>query len=77
MKCAICKHGETNPGVTTITLKRDATIVIVKDVPADVCSTCGEDYLSTDVTLELEKLGNAAVARGAEVEILTYVKPAA
>ncbi len=27
MKCVICKHGETKPGLVTVTLERDECIV--------------------------------------------------
>jgi YgiT-type zinc finger domain-containing protein len=34
MKCLICKYEETQPGTTTMTLERDATTVVFKNVPA-------------------------------------------
>jgi YgiT-type zinc finger domain-containing protein len=77
MKCVICKHGEPRPGTATVTMHRDATTIVVKNVPAEVCGTCGEYYLESDVARYLQEVGNAAVARGAEVEILRYVNPAA
>lgn len=73
MKCVICKHGETQPGLVTVTLERDDTIVILKGVPADVCNNCGEYYLSAAVTEEVLQRAEAAVNKGAEVEILRYV----
>lgn len=33
MKCVICKHGETQLGQTTITLERNATKIVCKNVP--------------------------------------------
>lgn len=72
MRCVICKHGETEPGTVTVTLERGGTIVIIKDVPADVCDNCGEYYLSESVMRDLEERVGHAVARGAEVEILRF-----
>ncbi|TAK35675.1 MAG: type II toxin-antitoxin system MqsA family antitoxin [Chloroflexota bacterium] len=72
MKCVICKHGETQPGKVTVTLQRDGTVVIIKDVPADVCDNCDEYYLSESVLRDLEERVGQAVARGAEVEILRF-----
>ena len=46
MNCVICKHGETRPGKTTVTLERKATTVVIKNVPAQVCSNCGEEYVA-------------------------------
>ncbi|MCH8151631.1 MAG: type II toxin-antitoxin system MqsA family antitoxin [Planctomycetes bacterium] len=72
MTCVICKHGEAGPGKATVTLQRGECTVIVKDVPADVCDNCNEYYLTQAVTDELLARAEAAVKKGAEVEILSY-----
>ncbi len=72
MKCTICKHGETEPGKVTVTLQRGQTVVIVKDVPAEVCTNCGEYYLGEAVTEHVFAQAEDAVRRRAEVEILRY-----
>ena len=72
MKCVLCRQGETNPGSVTVTLQRDNTTVIVKDVPADVCENCGEYYLSDKTTDKVHAMGEDAVRKGAEVEILRF-----
>ena len=36
MKCVLCKHGETQPGKVTVTLERGQSIVITREVPAEV-----------------------------------------
>ena len=46
MKCVICKTGQTYPGTTTVTLQGANTVVVIRDVPADVCENCGEYYLN-------------------------------
>jgi len=53
MECVICKNGTTRSGFVTVTLERDDCIVILKQVPADVCQNCGEYYLSESVTAEV------------------------
>ncbi|MBD2440002.1 type II toxin-antitoxin system MqsA family antitoxin [Nostoc sp. FACHB-110] len=73
MQCVICKHGETQPGLVTVTLERDDTIVILKGVPTEVCNNCGEYYLSAAVTEQVLQRAEEAVNKGAEVEILRYV----
>ena len=70
MKCLICKTGETNPGTTTVTLERDNTVVVIKDVPAQVCDNCGEYYLAEDVSTRIYALAEEAVKR--KVEVLHY-----
>lgn len=72
MKCLICKTGETRPGTTTVTLEREDTIVVIKDVPAQVCDNCGEYYLEEDVSARIYALAEEAVKRKVEVEVLHY-----
>lgn len=72
MDCVICKHGKTENGLVTVTLNRGNSVIVINEVPAQVCSNCGEYYLSEEVTEKLLAKANAAVASGAEVEILRY-----
>jgi YgiT-type zinc finger domain-containing protein len=72
MKCVICKHGETKPGKATMSFQEGDTTVVVKDVPAEICQTCGESYMSTEVAETIERLVDGAVRKGTEVEILRY-----
>lgn len=49
MKCVICKTGHTHPGTATVTLQRDNSVVVIRDVPAEICEDCGEYYLTEPV----------------------------
>jgi YgiT-type zinc finger domain-containing protein len=70
--CVMCRTGSLKPGVTTVTLHRGNTVLVVKNVPADVCNQCGEPYLDENVADRISRLADDAVKRGAEVEILRY-----
>ena len=72
MKCVICKTGETAPGKATVTLQRGETVVVIKDVPAQICRECGEYYLDESAAARVHGQAEAAVQRHAEVEILRY-----
>jgi len=72
MKCSLCRHGETRPGVTTVTLQRGETTVVIKGVPADICDNCGEYYLDTEMSARILGLAEQAVQHGAEVEVLRF-----
>jgi YgiT-type zinc finger domain-containing protein len=72
MQCVICKHGQTQPGKVTVTLQRRETMIIFKQVDAEVCENCGEYYLSETVTEKLLSRAEEAVKNGAEVEILRF-----
>lgn len=72
MKCVICKQGETLPGQVTVTLNREKTTIIFKEVPADVCGNCGEYYLSEVITDRLLSKAEDAAKSGAEIEIFRF-----
>lgn len=72
MKCVICKQGNTEPGLTSITLEREGMILIIKRVPADICTNCGESYVGADVTHEILNLANTAHRAGVHVEIRSF-----
>lgn len=72
MKCVICKTGDVVEGNTTVTLQRGDTTVVIKNVPARVCEQCGEYYLSEDMTDKVLAMAEAAVSKGAEVEVLRW-----
>jgi len=72
MKCVMCKHGTTQPGKVTVTLHRDETVVVIKEVPADVCQQCGEYYLDQVTTTRIMAMAEEAVKHNVEVEVLRY-----
>jgi YgiT-type zinc finger domain-containing protein len=73
MKCAVCKHGETRPGHTTVTLERDGGALIIRKVPAEVCENCGEAYVSAEVTRSLLESARTTLRPGVEIDIREYV----
>jgi YgiT-type zinc finger domain-containing protein len=73
MKCMICKHGETRLGTATVTLEREGATIVVKDVPAEVCANCGEEYVSEETTARLLKSAEEAVRAGVKVDVREYV----
>ncbi|MBI9102189.1 MAG: type II toxin-antitoxin system MqsA family antitoxin [Spirochaetales bacterium] len=72
ISCVICKEGIYKDGSTTVTLERESTIIVVKAVPAMVCTNCGKYILSEEVTEYLMKLLDQAVLHGAAFEMLNY-----
>lgn len=70
MDCALCKVGTTEKGFVTVTLEKGGSIILIKDVPAEVCSNCGHYYLSEEITEEVLKKGKEAVDKGAELEVI-------
>lgn len=72
MRCVICRYGETKPGRTTVTLERDSLTLVIKDVPARICMTCGETYVDEDVSAKLLRLVDQASQSGVQVEVRQY-----
>ncbi len=66
------KHGNTRPGKMTATLERSDTTIVVKQVPADVCDNCGEEYLSQEISAQLLKQAEEAVKAGIQVDVRKY-----
>ena len=72
MKCVTCKNGETLPGTTTVTLERDSTTLVFKNVPAEVCDNCGEAYLDAQTTRHLLHVVEDAAQLGVQVDVRLY-----
>jgi YgiT-type zinc finger domain-containing protein len=72
MKCAICRHGETQPGTATVTLERDTLTLVVKGVPARVCDNCGEEYVDEETTTRLLQTAEEAARAGVQVDVRAY-----
>lgn len=68
MKCVICKTGDVRDGTTSVTLQRDETTIVIKQVPAQVCDQCGEYYLSDAMTQQVLAMGEEAIRKGADEE---------
>ncbi len=72
MKCPICKHGNTQAGVASITLERGTSTVMFKSVPAEICDNCGEVYHDAKVTKSLLEQADLAAKVGVEIDVRRY-----
>jgi YgiT-type zinc finger domain-containing protein len=72
MQCMMCRHGETEPGTTTMKLERDTTSVVFKNIPTEVCQVCGEAYLDAEITRHLLHIIEKAVRAGVLVQVRSY-----
>jgi len=52
-QCDLCS-GELEPGKTTMEIWRGEQLIVIRDVPADVCQQCNEAYVSADVSERLD-----------------------
>ncbi|MBL8373941.1 type II toxin-antitoxin system MqsA family antitoxin [Accumulibacter sp.] len=60
MICPICRCGHTRPGFASVTLERDLTTLLFKDVPAQVCDNCGEEFIDETTSANLLHAAEAA-----------------
>jgi len=60
------------PGTQTVTLERGRTIVVIRDVPGEVCDRCDNAYFSAEVVATNLAMLDEAVKRGAEIEISRF-----
>jgi len=72
MICVICKHGETRPGKTTVTLERSGVTLVVKGVPAQICDNCGEAYVDEEITRQLIGTADEALRAGVQVDVREF-----
>ncbi len=72
-RCVICKGGPLLPGHTTVTLERGGATLVVKEVPALVCQTCGEAYVEGEVTRKLLEDAEASARGGVEVDVRRFL----
>ena len=72
MKCVICKLAETTQGTATVTLQRAEVTLVFKDVPAQVCPNCGEEYVDEKTTAQLLEQAEDAVRIGSQVDVRQY-----
>jgi YgiT-type zinc finger domain-containing protein len=75
IKCATC-GGKRKNGTTTFTAEFGSGIVVVRDVPAIVCSQCGEDWIADDVAERLENIVKQAKKSGRQVEVSSFDRKA-
>jgi YgiT-type zinc finger domain-containing protein len=72
MKCPICKHGETISGKATLTLERKTATLVFKDVPAQICNNCGEEYFTDSTTQAIMKQAELAITQGVQIDVRQY-----
>jgi len=67
--CVVCKSGEVSPGTTTLTVERGRMTVVLKEIPAQVCDSCGEAYFDEATTARVEQIVDKLQHSGVEVAV--------
>jgi YgiT-type zinc finger domain-containing protein len=72
MKCLICKTGDVQPNTTSFTVERGDMTLVLKSVPARVCTQCGEAYFDEATTKRIEALAAQAQHTGVRLAVQEY-----
>lgn len=72
MICPICRCGHTRPGFASVTLERESMTLLIKNVPAQVCDNCGEEFIDEAASENLLNTAEAAARDGVQVELRSY-----
>ena len=70
-KCPLCKSEKT-AGVTTYSVDLGFGVVVVRGVPAKICSQCAEEWIEADTAKELEKIVAKAKKNHCQLEVLSF-----
>ena len=77
MKCGICK-AEMEEKNVSYTEDIDQSTIVIRHVPAQVCTECGNTWYTGIVAAKLEKMiDNFAASPLAEVSVINYSKSVA
>ncbi len=72
MECVICRNGTTSAGFDTLSFEKNGHLVVIRNVPGEVCDNCGHFYIDSVAALALQKKAKKAISDGADLEILQY-----
>lgn len=75
MDCVMC-DGSTAPVTRPKAVERDGCVAVIRDVPMEVCESCGEVYLDTAVVHRLDELFRAMLRGNVDQAFGHYVEDA-
>ncbi len=72
MRCFVCKSGSVKPGRATYFVERGGHVAVIRDVPAEVCEQCGEEYFESETARLVYDMAERLLTEGGEVEIKKF-----
>jgi YgiT-type zinc finger domain-containing protein len=64
--------GSLKPGFATVTFNKNGSVIVFKNVPAQVCDTCQDFVVDEETARELLKVSAEEASRGIEVSVINY-----
>lgn len=71
--CPICRNGHLEEGLADTSMVHDGLVLVVRQVPAEICDNCGEKFFDETVTDRLLDIAEEAIAAGVQIDVRTYV----
>ena len=71
-RCPLCGGRMEQTQATTIPFVLENTVAVIKDVPAEVCASCHEPYMTGEVTDRVVELLRQLRSLQTEVSIVSY-----
>ena len=69
-QCPFCS-GKIDPSTTTFAVDLKTGLIVVRDVPALVCSQCGEEWIEDSVSIQLEGITERAKLQKTQLEVVS------
>ena len=70
-RCPLC-GGDKQPGTTTFAVDLKFGVVVVREVPALVCTKCGDAWIDDPVAAKLESIVMEARSKHTVVEVTQW-----
>jgi len=75
--CVVCPEGHLEVSTFTKTMERNGTTLVVKEVPALVCDTCGDVNYTESIGRRLQNMMATAVTAGMDTAVRTFERKTA
>lgn len=75
MDCFYCK-GNVEKSTTTYMTNYQDSYIIIKNVPCQTCTQCGEEYISGDILLKIEKIIKNVKSILTEIAVIDFTQAA-
>ncbi len=69
--CPLC-GGRKDSGKTTYSVDLGSGIIVVRNVSAQICTQCGEEWIDNKTAQRLERIVQEARARQHQVEVVAF-----
>lgn len=77
MRCFYCKGGSLQKSTTTYMTSYQNCYIIIKNVPCNKCTQCGEEYISGSTLMKIEEIISSVKSLLTEIAVIDFEKAAA